>query len=83
MEQERFNQLYSRILENDNWDYSTLDELLSLSKSDGRDKGAKEGFEQGYQLAKKEDTILIASDIIASSFQSTGQYRTFLLEKLA
>lgn len=42
MNEERFDQLYNRILGGENWDYSTLDELLSLSESDGRAKGKEE-----------------------------------------
>ncbi len=31
MDEERFEQLYNKILDGENWDYSTLDELICLS----------------------------------------------------
>lgn len=42
MDEERFDQLYNRILDGDNWDYSTLDELICLVESDAREKGRQE-----------------------------------------
>ena len=38
MDEERFDQLYNRILDGDNWDYSTLDELICLSESGAREE---------------------------------------------
>lgn len=40
--EDKFDELYNRILDGVNWDYSTLDELLSLSKAEGREKGKQE-----------------------------------------
>lgn len=42
MDEERFDQLYNRILDGDNWDYSTLDELICLSESGAREEGRKD-----------------------------------------
>lgn len=42
MDEERFDQLYNRILDGENWDYSTLDELICLSESGAREKGREE-----------------------------------------
>lgn len=39
---EKFEEVYNKILDGSDWDYSTLDELLSLSESDGRTKGKDE-----------------------------------------
>lgn len=39
MDEERLDQLYNRILDGENWNYSTLDELISLSESNARKKG--------------------------------------------
>lgn len=49
MDKEKFDQLYNKILDGDNWDYSTLDELLSLSKADGREKGKDEVKKKALQ----------------------------------
>lgn len=42
MDEERFDQLYNRILDGENWDYSTLDELICLSESGAHEKGKEE-----------------------------------------
>lgn len=42
MDEERYAQLYNRILDGDNWDYSTLDELICLSETGSREKGRQE-----------------------------------------
>lgn len=42
MDEERYDQLYNRILDGENWDYSTLDELICLSESGAREKGKEE-----------------------------------------
>lgn len=41
MDEERFDQLYNRILDGENWDYSTLDELIGLAESGAREVGRK------------------------------------------
>lgn len=38
MDTERYNLLYERILDGENWDCSTLDELLALAEDRGREK---------------------------------------------
>lgn len=42
MDKEKFDQLYNKILDGDNWDYSTLDELICLVESGAREKGREE-----------------------------------------
>lgn len=42
MNKERFDQLYNRILDGGDWDYSTLDELICLVESGAREKGREE-----------------------------------------
>lgn len=42
MDNERFDQIYNRILDSDNWDYSTLDELIRLVESSAREEGRQE-----------------------------------------
>lgn len=42
MDNERFDQLYNKILNGDNWDYSTLDELIRLVESSAREEGRQE-----------------------------------------
>lgn len=42
MDEERYDQLYNRILDGENWDYSTLDELLDLAYTSGREKALAE-----------------------------------------
>lgn len=58
MDEERFDQLYNRILDGDNWDYSTLDELLCLSESDGRAKGKEEMTKKAIDAYKKACTCI-------------------------
>lgn len=62
MDEERFDQLYNRILDGDNWDYSTLDELIGLSESGAREEGrigmkqkAIEAFKENCQHPKDTD----------------------------
>ena len=42
MDEERFEQLYNKILDGENWDYSTLDELICLSEPGAREEGRQE-----------------------------------------
>ena len=42
MDEDKFDQLYNRILDGENWDYSTLDELIGLSESGAREKARQE-----------------------------------------
>lgn len=49
---DRFDELYNKILDGDNWDYSTLDELLSLSKKDAREKGKEEMKKKAIEAFK-------------------------------
>ena len=49
MDEERFDQLYNRILEDDNWDYSTLDELICLAESGAREKAMEEMREKALE----------------------------------
>lgn len=53
MDEERFDQLYNRILDGDNWDYSTLDELICLSESDAREEGRKEIKKKAIEAFKE------------------------------
>lgn len=53
MDEERFDQLYNRILDGgDDWDYSTLDELLSLLEAKGREKGKEEMRQKAIEAFK-------------------------------
>lgn len=47
--EEKFEELYNKILDGSDWDYSTLEELLSLSESDGRTKGKEECKEKAIE----------------------------------
>jgi len=42
MDTERYNILVNRILDGENWDYSTLEELLNLAETCGREKALSE-----------------------------------------
>lgn len=42
MDTERYNILFNRILDGENWDYSTLEELLELAKTCGREEALAE-----------------------------------------
>lgn len=53
MDEERFNQLYNRILDGDNWDYSTLDELIGLLKSSAREEGRQEMKQKAIDAFKE------------------------------
>lgn len=44
MDTERYNILYNRILDGENWDYSTLDELLNIAETHGREKALAESL---------------------------------------
>ena len=58
MDEERFDQLYNRILDGDNWDYSTLDELICLSESGAREEGRNEIKEKAIEAYKKACTCI-------------------------
>lgn len=49
MDEERYDQLYNRILDGDNWDYSTLDELICLSETGSREEGRQEMRDKAIQ----------------------------------
>ena len=53
MDEERINQLYNRILDGDNWDYSTLDELIGLLKSSAREEGRQEMKQKAIDAFKE------------------------------
>ena len=53
MDEERFNQLYNRILDGDNWDYSTLDVLIGLLKSSAREEGRQEMKQKAIDAFKE------------------------------
>lgn len=53
MDEERFDQLYDRILDGDNWDYSTLDELIGLLKSSAREEGRQEMKQKAIDAFKE------------------------------
>lgn len=53
MDEERFTQLYNRILDGDNWDYSTLDELIGLLKSSAREEGRQEMKQKAIDAFKE------------------------------
>lgn len=42
MDTERYNILYNRILDGENWDCSTLDELLNIAETCGREKAEEQ-----------------------------------------
>ena len=50
MDEERFDLLYNRILDGDNWDYSTLDELICLVESGAREKGREEMKKKAIEI---------------------------------
>ena len=53
MDEERYDQLYNRILDGDNWDYSTLDELICLSESGAREEGRKDMKQKAIEAFKE------------------------------
>lgn len=53
MDEERYEQLYNRILDGENWDYSTLDELICLSESGARQKAMEEMKEKAIEAFKE------------------------------
>ena len=53
MDEERFDQLYNRILDGDNWDYSTLDELICLSEAGAREEGRKDMKQKAIEAFKE------------------------------
>lgn len=50
MDEEKFDQLYNKILDGDNWDYSTLDELICLVESGAREKGREEMKKKAIEI---------------------------------
>lgn len=50
MDEEKFDQLYNKILDGDNWDYSTLDELIFLVESGAREKGREEMKKKAIEI---------------------------------
>lgn len=78
MDEERFDQLYNRILDGENWDYSTLDELISLSESNAREEGRQEMKKKAID-ALCQSTIVFPNDTDIKAFEE--QQRIFI-EKL-
>ena len=74
MDEERYDQLYNRILDGENWDYSTLDELLAIAESNGKEMGLKEA------------SLKIARDIkyenISTIIEALSWGRTLLSSKI-
>ena len=50
MDEEKFDQLYNKVLDGDNWDYSTLDELICLVESGAREKGREEMKKKAIEI---------------------------------
>lgn len=50
MDGKKFDQLYNKILDGDNWDYSILDELICLVESDAREKGREEMKKKAIEI---------------------------------
>lgn len=78
MDEERFDQLYNRILDGDNWDYSTLDELIGLSESDAREEGRQEMKKKAIN-ALFQSTIAFPNDTDIKSFE---KQKEIFIEKL-
>lgn len=64
MDNERFDQLYNRILDGDNWDYSTLDELICLAESSAREEMKTKAINALFssQVVFPNDTSIYAFD---------------------
>ena len=50
MDEEKFDLLYNKILDGDNWDCSTLDELICLVESGAREKGREEMKKKAIEI---------------------------------
>lgn len=78
MDNERFDQLYNRILDGDNWDYSTLDELICLVESDAREDGRE-------KMKAKAISALFSSQVVFpndTSIYALDQQMRFFTEIL-
>lgn len=64
MDNDRFDQLYNRILDGDNWDYSTLDELICLAESNAREEMKTKAINALFssQVVFPNDTSIYAFD---------------------
>ena len=78
MDEERFDQLYNRILDGDNWDYSTLDELICLAESGAREEGRQEMKKKAID-ALYQSTVVFPNDTDIKAFDK--QKKVFI-EKL-
>lgn len=76
--EEKFDHLYNKILDGDNWDYSTLDELIDLSESGAREEGRQEMKKKAID-ALFQSTIAFPNDTDINVFEE--QKRIFI-EKL-
>ncbi|MCM0206865.1 MULTISPECIES: hypothetical protein [Bacteroides] len=73
MDEEKFDQLYNKILDGDNWDYSTLDELICLVESGAREKGREEMKKKAIEIVcpilancegfKAEDVVYLEQEM--------------------
>ena len=73
MDEEKFDQLYNKILDGDNWDYSTLDELICLVESGAREKGRAEMKKKAIEIVcpilancegfKAEDVVYLEQEM--------------------
>lgn len=78
MDNERFDQLYNRILDGDNWDYSTLDELICLVESGAREDGRQEMKEKAIS-ALFQSQVVFPNDTSIYAFDQQMRFFTEIL----
>lgn len=78
MDNERFDQLYNRILDGDNWDYSTLDELICLVESGAREDSRQEMKEKAIS-ALFQSQVVFPNDTSIYAFDQQMRFFTEIL----
>lgn len=78
MSNENFEHLYNRILDGDNWDYSTLDELIYLVESGAREDGRQEMKEKAIS-ALFQSQVVFPNDTSIYAFDQQMRFFTEIL----
>lgn len=52
MDEKKFDRLYNKMLDGNNWEYSDLDNLISLAESDGREEGREDMKKKAIEAFK-------------------------------
>lgn len=78
MDEERFEQLYNKILDGDDWDYYTLDELICLVKSGAREEGRQEMKKKAIN-ALFQSTIAFPND---TDIKALEKQKEIFIEKV-